>query len=186
MNPLNEKIGFLDIEASNLAATFGIVISYCIKELDGKIIKRVLTPKEIKNFIYDRDLMKQFCDDVRRFDKIVVFYGTDYKFDIPFLRTRATLYRLNFPTDKELKAQDLWAILKRKFKLHSNRLEAACEFFGIPAKGHRLNPNIWFKCMGGDKKSLNYILTHNIEDVESTETLWKLIEKYVPVSKASI
>ena len=35
-----EKIGFLDIETSNLNADFGYVLSYCIKKLDGEIIKR--------------------------------------------------------------------------------------------------------------------------------------------------
>ena len=54
--PPREVIGFLDIEASNLSATFGYVFSYCIKRLDGDIIERVLSPDEIKNGQFDKPL----------------------------------------------------------------------------------------------------------------------------------
>jgi uncharacterized protein YprB with RNaseH-like and TPR domain len=178
-----ERIGYLDIESSGLQADFAIVLSYCIKEQDGKILSRVITDKEMKDGTFDRDLLKQCVEDMRRFDRLVYHYGD--KFDIPVLRTRCVYWGLDFPLQKEIKGTDTYPILKYKFKLHSNRLESACTFFNIPSKGHRLEPNIWIKALSGDKKSLDYILTHNKEDVIALEELYKLINKHaVPTAKS--
>jgi len=186
MCPAFEKIGFLDIEASNLKADFGIILSYCIKEENGKIIGRAVTPKELKGEIYDKNLVEQLCSDIRTFDRIVVYYGTDYKFDLPFIRTRAVFWGLNFPSYKEIKVFDMYPVVKKKFKLHRNRLETACDFFGIPSKGHRLKPDIWFKAMTGQKKGLDFILEHNKEDVISLEDLYHKTIKYSNIPNTSI
>lgn len=186
MCPVFEKIGFLDIEASNLNADFGIIISYAIKELDGGVYKYVVSPRELKSGIYDKNLVTQCITDMRKFDRLVVYYGGDNRFDLPTLRTRAVYWGLDFPSYKEIKIFDLYPVIKRKFNLHRNRLETACDFFGIPSKNHRLKPDIWIKVMGGDKKALDYVLVHNIEDCLSTEALYLKVVKYSNISNTSI
>ena len=181
-----ERIGFFDIEASNLKATFGYMFTYCIKELDGKLIANSVTPKEIRNYVFDKRLMEDLCDDLRKFDRVVVHYGASYKFDLPFVRTRAVHYNLDFPLYSEVAVTDTHPILKAKFKLHSNRLETACDFFDIESKGHKLIPQVWNKALAGDPKSLKYILTHNKEDVMSLEALYKKICDYVKEGNVSI
>ena len=185
-SPVSERVGFLDIEATNLHADFGYVFSYAIKERDGGILGRVLTPHEIKSFIFDERLMGEFCSDVRKFDRIIVYYGHDYRFDIPFLRTRSIKYRLDFPLYKDVYVQDAFTVVKSKLRLHRNRLETACDEFGIPCKGHRLSPDIWQKAQAGHEGSLEYIWEHNKEDVYSLEALWELLEPYVLRSKRSV
>jgi hypothetical protein len=85
---------------------------------------------------------------------------------------------------------DTHPILRNKFKLHSNRLETACDFFNIPAKQHKLNPDVWLKMITGNKKlmseAISYILQHNAEDVLSLEKLWKKISKFTRLGKTSI
>lgn len=179
-----ERIGFVDIEASNLSATFGYIISYCIKEADGKIFKRVLTPEEINNHTFDKELIRQFISDARQFDRLLGYYST--KFDIPFLRTRAIYWEFLFPLFAEIKHTDVYYIVRNKLNLHRNRLETACEFFSIPCKGHRLNPSIWQRAMSGEKKALNYILEHNKEDVISLEQLYNKVNLYVQINNRSI
>jgi len=179
-----EKIGFVDIEASNLSATFGYIISYCIKEADGPIIERVLSPKDIKKHTFDKQLMKQFIIDSRKFDRLLGYYST--KFDIPFLRTRCVYFGLDFPLYSEIKHTDVYYIVRNKLNLHRNRLETACEFFDIPCKGHRLNPTIWQRAMSGEKKALDYILQHNREDVISLELLYNKVNLFVQQTKRSI
>lgn len=186
----NERIGFADIEASNLSASFGIVYTYCIKKLDGEIIKRCISLDDLHDARFDKLLLEQFIKDIEQFDRIVFHYGTDFKFDLPFLRTRAVYWGLPFPDHKFLYASDTHTILKKKFKLHSNRLEAACDFLEIPSKEHKLKPSIWLLMITGNKrlmkKALDYILVHNVEDVISLEGLWKKINFFVPRSKTSI
>jgi uncharacterized protein YprB with RNaseH-like and TPR domain len=77
-------------------------------------------------------------------------------------------------------------MMKKKFKLHSNKLGVACGFFGIKAKEHPLSPSIWFRAMAGKSDALKFILTHNLEDVYSTEKLMNKIWKYSRITKSSI
>lgn len=186
MSPVFERVGFLDIEASNLKANFGIVLSYCIKEEDGKIFERAVTPKEMRNGTFDKNLLKQCSEDLRKFDRIVVYYGADYRFDIPDLRTRAVMYNVDFPLYKEIKVLDLYPYIKKKFNFHSNRLAVACDFFGIAAKDHPIRYEEWLNALSGKKKALDYIVQHNREDVISTELLYKKILPYINIPNTSI
>lgn len=183
-NNIKKRIAVIDIETSNLKANWGFVFSYCIKEIGGKLIKRILTPKEIKEGVYDKNLIKQFCEDVRQFDRIVGYYSA--RFDVPFLRTRALYYNLDFPIYHEIHHTDLYDITKRKLNLHSKRLQVVADFFGIKAKGHPMNPSVWFKAMAGDVKALNWIMIHNIEDVNTTEELYNKIYNYARITDTSI
>jgi len=181
-----EKIGFLDIEASNLKATFGYMISYCIKELNGKILEEVLKPKDIKRYTFDKNITEKLVEDIQKFDRILVYWGKNYRFDIPFIRTRALHWDVDFPKYKELYVQDVYDMVKPYLKLHNNRLATVCNYLDIPAKGHSLNPTVWQKAMAGDKDSLDYILEHNREDVISLELLWKKLNGFTRRAKSSI
>jgi len=185
-----ERIGFADIEASNLTATFGITYTYCIKELGGDLIKRAISLTDLHKGEFDKNLIAQFISDASNFTHLIWHYGTDRRFDLPFLRTRAVKWGLPFPEYKCMYVADTYPILKNKFKLHSNRLETACDFFDIPAKKHKLNSDIWLNMITGNKelmqKSLDYILVHNVEDVLSLEALWKKISKFTRMGKNSI
>jgi len=183
-NCLKEKLGFVDIETSNLKATYGIVFSYCIKKHGGEIISNSVTPKELKKGIYDKRLMEDFCKDARKFDKLVGYYSS--RFDIPFLRSRAIFHGLDFPVYKEIKHADLYMIIRHRFNLHSKRLGVVCEFFHIPSKQHGMNSGVWFKAMQGDKKALDYIVLHCKEDVISTELLWDKVTDYARETHTSI
>jgi len=166
-----ERLGFLDIEASNLDADFGIVLSYCIKPLDQPSLKRLITPRELASKDLDKALMIDCIADMRKFDRLVTYYGTG--FDIPFVRTRAMLHKLDFPVFREIKHTDVYYWVRNKLRLHRKRLEVVCDFLGIPAKGHPMIPPIWTAALTGNKKALNYILTHNLEDVESLQEVYK-------------
>jgi uncharacterized protein YprB with RNaseH-like and TPR domain len=184
--PFSEEVGFFDIEASNFNADFGYLLSYAIKRKDGEIYGRALTGKEIRNYVFDKELVQECCEDLKRFHRIIVYYGTDYRFDIPFLRTRAIKYGHEFPLYKDIYVQDAYSLVKAKLKLHRNRLESVCIEFDIPAKEHKLIPDIWQKAMAGHDESLQYIWLHNKEDVISLEKLWVKLESYTLKSKRSI
>jgi len=183
---VEERVGFLDIEASNLKANFGIVLSWCIKEEGGAISEAVIAPKEIKNEVYDKRILTELCDEMRKFDRLVTYYGGDRRFDLPFLRTRCVHFKLDFPMYKEVAHSDAYTIVRNKLKLHRNSLQAACDFFGIKSKEHRLNSYIWLKCLSGNQEALDYVLKHNREDVISTEKLWEKINRYIRIAKTSI
>ncbi len=127
---------------------------------------------------------KQFCEDVRHFDRIIGWYSA--KFDGPFLRTRCIYHKLDFPVFKEVKHTDAWFVAKKKLKMHSNRLGTVAPFFGVEAKEHPLNPEIWLKCLSGNRSALEFVLTHNKEDVISLSKVWAKFTPYINLTETSL
>jgi DNA polymerase III epsilon subunit-like protein len=154
------------------------------------LIKRAISLEDLHNAKFDKNLIAQFIKDANSFTRLIFHYGNDRRFDLPFLRTRAVKWGLPFPRYKCVYVSDTYPILRNKFKLHSNRLETACDFFDIPAKQHKLKPDVWLEMITGNKRrmkhAIEYILTHNIEDVLSLEKLWEKISPYVKIGKTSI
>jgi len=182
-----EKVGIFDLETSNLAADFGYIFSYAILDDDtDKVYGRVLRPQEIRSGQFDKNLVAEMCRDLKRFNRVVVHYGGDRRFDCPFARTRAIKYGCDFPLYKDIWVSDTWLMSKNKLKLRSNRLAVICEFFGIEAKTHPLTPDVWQRASTGNPKDLDFIFVHNLEDVVSTKKVFHLLEGYVNKAKTSI
>src|SRR5438552_1164615 len=51
-NP-SERIGFFDIEATSLNASFGFMLSYCIKRARGEVLKRTVSRSDILSRKFD-------------------------------------------------------------------------------------------------------------------------------------
>lgn len=185
-NPNKKRIGFLDIETSNLDADFGILLCYCIKEAGkDKIYKGVITKKEATHTTEpDKRLVNQCVEDILKFDLLYTYFGT--KFDLPFLRSRAVALKIKFPLHGTLKHKDIYYIIRNKFKLHRNRLEVACnELVGASDKSH-FDGNIWRQAVQGDKVALSYILSHCEADVRDLEKLTDEVIDYAYPSVKSL
>jgi len=184
--PFQEKIAFLDLECTGLKGNWDFILCWCLKPLDGKILGRHVRPDEIRKYQFDKFLVNELLVAMSEFHRIIVYYGRDYRYDVPFLRTRAEAWDLDFPQYRDKWVTDVYDIAKAKLCLHSTRLEHVCKLLKIPAKGHRLEPDIWQKGQAGDVKSLKFIFEHCKEDVSSLEAAWKRLAKYVGNTKRSI
>ena len=183
-NGIIERIAFVDIESSQLNASFGIILAVCLLSDEKTLFKRVISPEELRRGVFDRALCEEFCREVRKYDRLIGYYSE--KFDIPFLRTRCIYHKLDFPIFHEIKHTDVWRVVRNKLKLHSNRLGVVAPFLGIRAKEHPLNPQRWIECLSGNKEALDFVLIHCIEDVHTTRELWHRIEEYTKLTKTSI
>lgn len=181
-----EKVGFLDIETTGLQADYGYILCYSIKELDGDIKHRSITQEEMRSYIFDKNVVKQFLNDIKPFDRLIGFYSKDYRFDVPFLRTRALRWGLKFPEWRDYMFTDVYDLSKPKLRLNHNRLQNVCDLLGIPSKEHRLNPDIWQRAQAGSKEALDYIQTHCDEDVISLEAVYKKLNLFSRHSRTSI
>jgi len=182
-DPELERIGFFDIESGlSLTADFGYLFSYCIKELDGPIIKNCIKPSEMRNDkIRDKRLVQDLCKDFHKFDVLVVYYGCDkpMRHDFPFARTRALKWGIgDFPKQKEKKVIDVYDIAKTKLKLARRRAVDVGRILGVEYKGEPVNPDIWQSASSGNPKALARILKHNEEDVIMLEKIWKILQPY--------
>lgn len=188
-HPDQTRRGFLDIEASNLSADFGIVLTWCIKKHKGEIICDQITKKDIetaRSGDEDKRVVSSLIQALGEFDEIVTFYGNDYRFDVPFIRTRAIALGLDFPNYGTLRHIDIYPILKRKFRLSRNRQEnAARVLLGSTEKTH-IDPKYWRGGARGDQESLAYILDHNKKDVKDLERLYDRLIHYIKRQDTSI
>ena len=183
-NPQNLRIGFFDTENSALDAEWGIMLCYCIKERGRGIIHNVIDKKDLLSSTEDKKLVRQCVEDLKGFDRIITYYGTGY--DFPFVRTRAALHNIPFMSFGELWHDDVYYIIKSKFKLQRNRQENACRtILGRTLKTH-VKPKIWRKALQGNKDSLNWILDHCKRDVKDLEKLHNKVITYKKRTDKSI
>lgn len=180
-----ERIAFMDIEASNLDADFGICLSWAIKDsTSNKIYSDILTLADIKKGHEDKRLIQSFLKCLSGFDKVVGYYSTD--FDIPFMRARALIVGVEFPVFGTMKHKDIYYTIKSKFKLSSKRLENACRQLLGRTQKTRIDAIHWRNATRGDKNALAYILDHNKKDVLDLEALYNKVIDFSRVDAKSI
>lgn len=174
------RIGYLDIEATDLNADFGFLLSWYIKPRGSKKYDyAVITKKEIFDYEFDKRLVEELLEAFKNYDVIYTHWGRDRRFDIPFIRTRALVHGLHekLPRRFEKFVMDTWDIAKNKLKLHSNRLDSiadACRVRGV--KKTPLSGKIWQLAAVGHPESLEYIAKHNRHDVILLERVHRKLE----------
>jgi uncharacterized protein YprB with RNaseH-like and TPR domain len=184
---LTEKLAFFDIECTGLKSDFGIILCYSLRGEMGDNVANTITPEEMRSGVFDKRLLKQLCQDLKKYDRIITWNGR--KFDVPFVLSRCILHKIkDFPLYKEIYHTDALEIARyRLATLHSKRLGIVAGFYGIKAKEHPLEPTIWLRCLSGDVDSLKFVQTHCNEDTQTLLEVWKkVIEPYAKLNKTSI
>ena len=183
-NPLKQKIAFFDIETSNLKADYGIMFCYCLLDNDtGDISSRILTKKELEKNL-DKEVTKQCVEDISKYDRLVTYYGS--QFDLPFVRSRALYWDIDFPAFGEINHDDMYFLIKGKFCLSRNRMENACRtLLGKTEKTH-IDANHWIRALQGNKESLDWILDHCKRDVRDLQRLHQKVVNYSKKKDSSI
>jgi len=181
--PVGEE-GYLDIETTNLRADFAYMVSYAIKVRgDDKVYSGLITKEEIFNEEFDKRLVEQCIADMRKFKRLYTYYGTG--FDMPFIRTRALKWGIDFPVLGSIQHQDIYYLVKSKLCLSSKRLEKVCDLLGIEGKTI-LKGDIWVRAAIGNKECLDYIYKHNVADVAILEKAHERIKGFAGVNKTSL
>ncbi len=172
-----ERVGFFDIEASNLDADYGQMLCWCIKESGtNTIYESRLTTKDVQMEIEDKRITQECVDTFKKFDRIVTYYGTG--FDIPFVRARALITGVDFPEYGTLLHRDLYYLIRNKFKLSSRRLENACRQLLGSTEKTRIDAKFWRQAVSGKQKSIDYIVDHCRKDVLDLERLYEKTKQY--------
>lgn len=171
-----DKIGYLDIESSQLTANFGWMYSWCLKDQDSKTVhSAAVTREEIMKGVLDKRIVQELVELMKQYTLIYTYYGT--KFDIPFIRTRAIFWGIDFIPYGEVEHRDLYYLARFKLRLHSNRLECVCDLMGIKGKTH-LEPKWWVLANTGNEEAIKYISDHNKWDVVILEEVHKKLGEF--------
>ena len=176
------KMGYFDIEATQLKADFGFILSWYIKEKGKEVYQKgTVTRESILSGELDKSSIREMVNAIKEYDCIVTYYGS--MFDIPYGRTRALMQGLSFIPPRIVKHIDLYWTVKTKFKFFNNKLETACRNFGIEGKTH-INPKLWIMASCGSEPAIEEVLEHNYQDVKILELLHEKIGEFVnPVEK---
>ena len=167
------KIGYIDIETDGLKADFSTMLSWCIKDKDGGYTYSVITKEELFNGTVDKRLVKELVDKMNEYAILVGYYSTN--FDLPYIRTKAIHYDIDFPAYATIYHFDLYYTVKSKTCLSRKSLDNACQYFNINGKTP-LDKNVWRSAKYGDRNSLLQVLEHNKYDCAILEELHDKLE----------
>lgn len=163
------KACVFDIETSHLQADFGIVLCACVKG-DGEKVTSfrgdTLIPGWKTKRSDDSILVKAIAEKLDEYDVWVAHNGR--RFDIPFLNTRLIKAGLKpLRTPKVL--IDPVELARNKLRMSYNSLEKLAQHLGCNSKTD-VDPSQWLRAiLDGDKKAMDYIVSHCREDVVTLE-----------------
>lgn len=186
---VEERIGYLDIEASNLKANFGIVLTWAIK--DGQsdyIYYDNITNKDVTKFpeSEDKRILETCVDTMQEFDRIVTHYGGDFQYDTPYLRTRCLMMGVRFPHHGEVYHADTFAIAKKKLSLSSRRQDIIAEALFKDTIKSRIDSAAWRGAVRGDTKCIKEVLDHNFRDVIELEKNFLKMKPFIKLTRKSL
>lgn len=176
------KIGFFDIEACDLSANVGYMLSWALL-LNDEVQSDVIRKKEIFQGLLDKRIVRSAIGAISKCDVIVTFYGTG--FDMPYLRARALYHGITYPAYGQIQHLDTFYMARRLLKLSNRRMGTAAEFLGLEEKDH-YDVSVWNRARLGDAEALAHILSHNESDVRITEQLFSVLGPYVKGIRRSI
>lgn len=172
------RIGFFDIETTNLDASIGMMICACVKDRNGDTKTFVADRSGRDQTLNDREIAVAMRDYIEGFDYIVTYYGT--RFDVPFLNTRLLVHGER-PIN-QIRHIDLYFTAKFKMKNHSNKLAVVCEtLFGTSDKTRVVGP-LWVEAIGGGKEARDYIVEHCQVDVNVLEQAFESLRGFINLS----
>ncbi len=166
-----------DIECTNLNANFGYILSVAGKALGEKKVE-VFDVSKYSSYkgdpTNDKQLVKEAGDYLATAGAWVTWYGA--RFDVPFINSRRIHHGLTpLPPIPHI---DGWRIAKYKLRMNSNRLASVSSFLDVSSKTPLDGPT-WIKASAGDKKALNYIIKHNVQDVIVLEEVYNKIKPLI-------
>lgn len=166
-----------DLETTNLTADFGIVLCGVVKPAYGKpkIFRGdTLNAKWRTHRADDSAVVKAIVKELDHYDIWIAHNGA--KFDVPFLRTRLARWALPpLPTKKLL--DPVW-LARNKLRMSYNSLDQLAGFLGVNKKTE-VTAHEWMAAsLNGDRKAMDYIVNHCVQDVLTLEDVIKAIKAY--------
>jgi len=195
------KIGYVDIEATNLKAQIGHILSIV------NVVRDVQTDKVIDTRVYrvskaemesslkrgvmdcDKRIIKEFFEDAVDCDMLVGhwFHGRK-RFDMPFLRTRAMLLKIDdtIPNYGYWRFGDTWRLGSQTLNSLGYRLNTLGQILGSPVEKTKLSGVQWWLASHCDKRGMDYVVDHNVKDCKITMKVHKMLERFNPIPSGRV
>ena len=166
---VNLDFASFDLETSNLAADFSILLTAAIKPYGQEpiVFRADDYPEWHTNRANDYKITRAIAEELRKHAIIITHYGL--YFDVPYLRAKMSKHGIEpLPL---MYLIDTWSIAKKNFKVSSRRLKGLASYFDIGEK-EPVEGELWMAAAyNGSKEAMDRIVKHNIVDVEILEKL---------------
>jgi len=188
-----EKIGYVDIESTNLKAQVGHVLSIV------NVVRDVISDKIIETRVYemtkaehdssvkrgvmdpDKRIIEEFFQDTIDNNLLIGhwFHGRK-RFDMPFLRTRAMLMKIDkhIPNYGYWRFGDTWRLSSQTINSLGYRLDTLGHILGAPVEKTKLSGTQWWLAAQGEKRGMKYVVDHNVKDCKITYKVHKQLERF--------
>jgi uncharacterized protein YprB with RNaseH-like and TPR domain len=150
---------YLDIETTGKWADEGRIVAIGIWK-ERPQVRICVAPWE------ERRALEWLAQHLRDVTLIVTWFGSG--FDLPFLKTRAALLKVNLQILDQIPSLDLCEWCRKNLLLSKYSLEAVAEFFGmkrrVPFEGSDVSA-LSKLASSGDRRAANRIAQHCQEDL---------------------
>lgn len=175
------RVGYFDIEFTDLAANFGFVTCWSIKPRGSKkIVTHSITQKDILSGKFDKVIMEKFLVEMDNYDLLVGYYSSCA--DLPYLRARCLANGLGFVPYKTKNHLDLYFALRGKVAIRGKSLKNMTNFLGITGKVDLTNDE-WFSAKVANPKVMKKLISRNQYDCIILEELHKKYENLVAFNR---
>lgn len=151
-----------------------IIICWSAKSLNGKMYHDRLTAKEAREK-NDERIVRSLWKLLNEQDYILAHNGDS--FDQKKAQTRFIKYGLPLPN--YFKTIDTLKVVKKHFRISSNKLDYVCKFLGLEGKINTGGIDLWDKCELGDEKALKKMSKYCDNDVRILEKLFLKLISYI-------
>ena len=150
------------------------MLSYSAKWLfDATLHSSVLTPKEV----LAKDDSRISRELWTLFNQADVLIGHNiWNFDLPKAQTRFVINKLAPPSPFQV--IDTLRVAQKQFRFASNKLDYIGQLCVNDKKIHT-EYQLWLRCLAGDEKSLQEMLTYNQKDVLLLEECYVFLRPYI-------
>ena len=173
------RLGYFDIETSDLKADFGSILCASVADGFGKVktFRRDEFPQVHQ--LDDKALTIALRDYLNEeFDIIVTWYGKI--FDVPFVNTRLTIEHGEAPISPRMHIDAFYLIPQGTMGRSLDNVSRALRVQDDEVHKTKFDKRIWALANAGDKESLEFIVDHCEKDVL---LLRRVFEKLRPMVK---
>ena len=197
-NGIQERKGAFDIEAGALDADFDICLSWSLKTIGkNEYWYDHVTKEDLASGKFDARIIGTLVESMWKYDRLIVHYGKNRYFDIPFVRARYLWLKArgvydgpNFPVHGEMYVSDTYSMARSLLKISSRRQDNIAYVVQGKDIKTRIDKEHWMAIKHGNakarKKAIDYIVEHNLRDVEQLEGNYLALLPFVNEIRTSI
>jgi DNA polymerase elongation subunit (family B) len=100
------------------------------------------------------------------------------RFDIPYLNKEFLIEGLGPPVPYA--NIDLYAVVKKRFRFPSNKLDYVSQEMGFGGKVHHEGHELWVKVLAGDEDAQRRMQEYNEQDVVLLEQMYRQLRPWIP------